>query len=681
MNLGEFLSEIKVETSEELDGQAVIPSWPAFYHEFLASPEARSLLAPKPRSNLTSIPKIDRQTFASFYRRYLSEDCGPLIHRDAVLELALHFAALQRDIPSASVGRTGILLHVGRDASVFFRTVPALALLESIFVPIANFPLRAGRSQIPGLSKAFYWMSPLDEIVQSLRERFEIWVAVLTDIGSTEKWRETLEVLAPICGTNTILVARDSRQLMEAACVGLPGSPPPTMLPAASLDQAVVAAESIFGANAPISSKLEVMPGLRATWLPSRQPRLSHAILRSRDLPSQPLSRQIFDPQAVSENVCVLTRTESVFVASSQPVVLDNVPAGSWVESLINPRIPLRPQTLAIYPKALAAGSGIILTKEGHVAEESFLPVVDAGEPTTWGRKYPLGQGDENGYLGFLDQRFLAPAEAPGRFNVAQIPKPSRHLSGPVLFIAGLYHHVYSHWIIDILSKLWVLPELESGGLSDYKLAVSGPITVKQAEMIRLAGVPSDRVFPIRSNEWFTSDLLVVPSRPARMYDFVRQEVFEFYDRLSGKALKEADTASSLPRRVYAGRQGSLGRRRLLNEDRVLGIFEDAGCQTVEFSRLTVAEEITLFRRAELVAAPHGSALTGMIYMGPGSKVCCLLPRDLLRVIRHHFSLSAPRGISLTAVIGESFHSRIDVANWIVDESLVRESIERMVIC
>ncbi len=590
---------------------------------------------------------------------------------DVALDAALHFAALQHDLEPQG-GDRGLFLIVGEDPALWERLQPEFHFSTIGFATPPGAPgggaaaspraWRAGPVEAEAVSA---WPAPLRAVA----------VAVIGD----RSWAENmalLETLRPRMQRSTLLLLECREADYAAAADTLAVRDGARLLPAIPTRTGrLLAVENAFGAVAAAG-------GADARTIPAMKPfaaapkpstagftvRLARTLPRAERLAPPPAS----DPAAVIE-----ARSAMTFRARRRPIVLADPAPPERTAELIDPVFWVKPLTLTTLPDGRFNGAGFVLDREDGLLEDSFLPPAKPEEYTTWGRLYRVGPLETDGHVGFIDKRFIIQLAA-GKFRPrAMPPETPRRIDGVVVAACGFYHHVYSHWLIDILSKLWALPWLEAEGLTDFKVALPDPLSPKQREMLSLLGVPEERIVLVKREEWLVADHLIVPSRPARMYDFIAPEAFALYDRLAERALAKAPVdVARMPRRIYAGRGSAAGRRRLLNEDEVTGMLDAAGYQPVEFADLSVAEEIALFRHAEAIAAPHGSALGGVVFMRPGARVCCFFVPELLRVIRHHFTITAHRDVDLVGVLGESADGRVDSSPWAVDAALIGRALD-----
>ena len=95
--------------------------------------------------------------------------------------------------------------------------------------------------------------------------------------------------------------------------------------------------------------------------------------------------------------------------------------------------------------------------------------------------------------------------------------------------------------------------------------------------------------------------------------------------------------AAGPTRRLFVGRS-NVQRRRLVNEAECIEYAARYGFESVSTDGLSVAEEARLFAEAACIIAPHGAALTNLLFATPGAHVLELLPGRPLSTV----PISAP---------------------------------------
>jgi capsular polysaccharide biosynthesis protein len=97
----------------------------------------------------------------------------------------------------------------------------------------------------------------------------------------------------------------------------------------------------------------------------------------------------------------------------------------------------------------------------------------------------------------------------------------------------------------------------------------------------------------------------------------VPPEAFE-YVRKSFLPMESSNR--ELPRRVYIDRRDA-SYRRIANGDEVERALARRGIVPMQLERLTFAEQVALFHRAEMIVAPHGAGLSNAVFCSPACRV------------------------------------------------------------
>jgi capsular polysaccharide biosynthesis protein len=95
----------------------------------------------------------------------------------------------------------------------------------------------------------------------------------------------------------------------------------------------------------------------------------------------------------------------------------------------------------------------------------------------------------------------------------------------------------------------------------------------------------------------------------------------------------------------------------MLNEDAVEALMQAHGFACVSLTGMTLAEQIALFRGAEVVAGGHGAGLTNVVFCQPGARVlelattdypnACMASLGRTRGLDYHVELFAADGRDL----------------------------------
>jgi len=214
----------------------------------------------------------------------------------------------------------------------------------------------------------------------------------------------------------------------------------------------------------------------------------------------------------------------------------------------------------------LATPDGLVLTHDGLVASES-----------AW------------------DEPHLAATDI---LKQRRLPK-TKLVSGRHASLISQWSDAYYHWMTDALPKLAVL---EKAGCMDAALVLSGQPKSWQLRSLELLGVRNQLT---SFSGYLQADILVWPRQvavtgniPAWACDWLRQRLVQQPRRVQ--------------RRLYLTRRNDT--RRLTNEEVVWTLLALMGFELVDAGTLPLDEQIRLFSEAAVVVAPHGGALTNLLF-------------------------------------------------------------------
>lgn len=83
--------------------------------------------------------------------------------------------------------------------------------------------------------------------------------------------------------------------------------------------------------------------------------------------------------------------------------------------------------------------------------------------------------------------------------------------------------------------------------------------------------------------------------------------------RLLREPLGRVGPSRKFGKRLYISRKDST-KRRMLNEDAVCTLMTAKGFDVIETGKLSINDQMSMFRDAEIIVSPHGAALTNLIY-------------------------------------------------------------------
>jgi hypothetical protein len=202
-------------------------------------------------------------------------------------------------------------------------------------------------------------------------------------------------------------------------------------------------------------------------------------------------------------------------------------------------------------------------------------------------------------------------------------PPPPLHVAGRLGVLTNRGDGNYYHFLMDCLTKIGVLEQAPQIAAPERWYV---PVATRfHRELLDLFGIGEDQRVDAAAHPHVQADCLVVPGPPAMTEKNPPWAVAFLRERL----LPHVDT-SGPRRRIYVTRGPSANNRSIVNEAQLLELLLARGFEPVDPGEMSVVDQIRAFATASVVVAPHGAALTNLMFAGPGSAVIELFPTGCL---------------------------------------------------
>jgi hypothetical protein len=203
--------------------------------------------------------------------------------------------------------------------------------------------------------------------------------------------------------------------------------------------------------------------------------------------------------------------------------------------------------------------------------------------------------------------------------NAARLPM--RRIEGRAAIIHGPGYKVFGHWLIDFLPRLYIL---RRAGFDIATLTFIVPSDLHRfaREFLRLVGIPAAHlVAQDHRAELVQPDELIAPTmlRLRNRFNPLLAVASRFWlNRM------ELPGTPHTGRRIFVSRSQSHGNRMLTSRDAIEARAVRAGYEIVFPERLSLPEQIALFRGAGRIIGEYGSGLHGAMHAPPGAVICAL---------------------------------------------------------
>lgn len=206
---------------------------------------------------------------------------------------------------------------------------------------------------------------------------------------------------------------------------------------------------------------------------------------------------------------------------------------------------------------------------------------------------------DTHTILTDLSPDILPPPTGHRIADYPSLPEPTTLDASVLTIVAPGSWKNYFHWILD------ALPRLRHLDPTSFDFLYTPLVAPFHRESLAALGVPEDRWLEARIDcHYSCRELTAVSPLPLGKVDtadvaFLRQ-LFQV----------QPDKPT---RRLYISRKDSW-RRRIRNEDAILEHLRPHGFEIHTLAGLSIHEQALLFSQAELIIAPHGAALTNLLF-------------------------------------------------------------------
>jgi len=198
-------------------------------------------------------------------------------------------------------------------------------------------------------------------------------------------------------------------------------------------------------------------------------------------------------------------------------------------------------------------------------------------------------------------------------FHLPKIPRPTK-MKGSIVVLSTAGTESYYHSLLEMVPRVGILRQCSPEAWKNYDHFVIGQAPPAVREALEQLGVPADKMIQDHPSFHIQASRLIVPSlcgttgHPTKWAcEFLRRSFPP--GRKRGKG-----------RKIFISRGPAMGRH-VLNREMLSELLEQRGIEMVEPEHLSLQDQIDLFASADLVVAPHGAALTNLLWCKPETHV------------------------------------------------------------
>lgn len=248
-----------------------------------------------------------------------------------------------------------------------------------------------------------------------------------------------------------------------------------------------------------------------------------------------------------------------------------------------------------------------------RITMPSVLPERDLLPRTTHDGRLNVGQG-------VLFTNAGKAVEPTDYMAKAALFPPILHRNGPSLkdqrirfaYNAGWRNHY--HTVIQGIFSAWLFENLFPDPSAKYLFP--GP-SARLTAFLNFVGLPADKVIYAHKNSALEFDEAVWLDTTYGSYVWQPSPLLREYGL---DLLRRARVRDVSPSRIYISRRDSKNRI-MENEELLEQSLAEKGFQIVQLSQLSLDKQAALFRSADVIVAPHGAGLAGLIFCRRGTRV------------------------------------------------------------
>lgn len=313
--------------------------------------------------------------------------------------------------------------------------------------------------------------------------------------------------------------------------------------------------------------------------------------------------REILENATPLASVCGTAAEEGVqyqVIGMTSQVTCDPVVLSSHDNDLSTvPRIFSAPPLFcARVPNATVVGKGLVIDTAGTLLKSRLL---DIGDDT----------------LGNPRRRSINPNWQP-LSETDDSSLRAREISGRVILLASAGEHIWGHWLLDLLPRLFLARMCQ---IRNAKILIGCETRASGKELLKLAGVSGENLLEYDpATDRVMCEELYVPSlcRVGSSFHPILAPIYgKFVSSLTGSTKRS---------KLFVSRTNwQTSKRVLVNRREVEARYQDLGFETVYPESMAPLEQVRRFGNASAIAGEAGSGLHNSVFSPSATALAVLM--------------------------------------------------------
>lgn len=193
-----------------------------------------------------------------------------------------------------------------------------------------------------------------------------------------------------------------------------------------------------------------------------------------------------------------------------------------------------------------------------------------------------------------------------------------------VAVLAQAGHPYYYHWLVEVLGRLALL-EMENIEYDYLYVPYNRPF---MKETLALWGIDVSKIIEPCDEYILQAEKLIVPSLVAqaktdgmpRLSHYMPEHILTYVKNKLLAGYEKQQHNFNFSKKVFISREDATSRK-MLNEQDVFNKFEPYEFKKYILSKMSIVEQIALFKEADIIIGSLGSGMTNVIFCKQGVKI------------------------------------------------------------
>jgi len=212
-------------------------------------------------------------------------------------------------------------------------------------------------------------------------------------------------------------------------------------------------------------------------------------------------------------------------------------------------------------------------------------------------------------------------------------PKLLREFPGTIMLLTqGASGHTnYSHWLLDILTKIKLASMIINIKKVDF--FYFSKLNKFQKESLNILGINSKKIIDSNLYRHIKGEKIVAVSHP----NYSKGTIFDAHSKipvwiikyLRKEFLKYIKNKKINYQKIFIDRSDSKVKHcKLINNDEIVKFLRSQGFRILKLSKLNFIDQINIFNNSKIIIGPHGAGLVNLVFCNKKTKVIEIKPHD-----------------------------------------------------